>query len=71
MLFELAMVASLQSDHNNRIVYIAPTKALCAERVRDWNLKFRDGLGIQWCATQATWTGVRNKSSLTPLTVSN
>lgn len=50
VLFELAIVASLKQDHNNRIVYLAPTKALCAERARDWNSKFKDGLGISWSA---------------------
>lgn len=48
VLFEQAIVASLTENHNHRIVYLAPTKALCSERAKDWKAKFTDGLGIQW-----------------------
>ena len=38
---ELAMVRLLgHHAHNARIVYLAPTRALCAERERDWHVKF-------------------------------
>ena len=43
VLLELAMcrlVSGYQSDQY-KIVYMAPTKSLCSERQRDWQLKFR------------------------------
>ena len=30
-----------QNDKESKIVYIAPTKSLCSERVADWKAKFR------------------------------
>jgi len=35
-------------NENFKMVYMAPTKALCSERVRDWSSKFRS-LGIVCC----------------------
>ncbi|KAL9715296.1 ATP-dependent DNA helicase MER3 [Leucoagaricus gongylophorus] len=50
VLFELAIVALLSQPESaqSRIVYMAPTKALCSERYRDWVTKF-DSLGIKTC----------------------
>ena len=50
VLLELAicrLVSGYQSDQY-KIVYMAPTKSLCSERQRDWQLKFRS-LGLE-CA---------------------
>ena len=50
VILELAICRLLGSSHfdQSKIVYVAPTKSLCAERHRDWELKFRS-LGLQ-CA---------------------
>ncbi|KAG5724012.1 ATP-dependent DNA helicase MER3 [Termitomyces sp. T112] len=49
VLFELAIIRMLSlpdnTDRHMKCVYIAPTKALCSERYRDWTTKF-DPLGI-------------------------
>ncbi|RUS21409.1 Sec63 Brl domain-containing protein [Endogone sp. FLAS-F59071] len=46
VVMELAMIRSLmQNDQGAKIIYMAPTKALCSERSRDWEHKFRH-LGI-------------------------
>ena len=41
------LINGAESD-GSKIVYMAPTKSLCAERYRDWDLKFK-ALGLQ-CA---------------------
>lgn len=50
VLFELAIIRMLKqgskTGHAMKCVYVAPTKALCAERYRDWTTKF-DALGIK------------------------
>ncbi|KAJ7685543.1 P-loop containing nucleoside triphosphate hydrolase protein [Mycena polygramma] len=52
VLFELAIIRMLrqakESGESVKCVYMAPTKALCSERQRDWTLKF-DALGIKCC----------------------
>ncbi|KAG6814547.1 hypothetical protein H0H92_000074 [Tricholoma furcatifolium] len=52
VLFELAIIRMLSlpdnSERSLKCVYMAPTKALCSERYRDWTEKF-DPLGIK-CA---------------------
>ncbi|GLB34810.1 putative sec63 Brl domain containing protein [Lyophyllum shimeji] len=52
VLFELAIIRMLAeskaTDGSLKCVYVAPTKALCSERYRDWTAKF-DPLGIK-CA---------------------
>ncbi|KAF8077800.1 Sec63 Brl domain-containing protein [Lyophyllum atratum] len=52
VLFELAIIKMLTESRNTdgslKCVYMAPTKALCSERYRDWTAKF-DPLGIK-CA---------------------
>ncbi|EIN07088.1 P-loop containing nucleoside triphosphate hydrolase protein [Punctularia strigosozonata HHB-11173 SS5] len=50
VLFELAMIRILMNDRAGRskCVYMAPTKALCAERARDWATKF-EGIGVKCC----------------------
>ncbi|EEB87636.1 hypothetical protein MPER_14953, partial [Moniliophthora perniciosa FA553] len=52
VLFELAIIRMLMDSKNSgqrlKAVYIAPTKALCGERYRDWATKF-DPLGIKCC----------------------
>nr|DBA11282.1 TPA_inf: MER3 [Kalmanozyma brasiliensis] len=41
VVFELALLRMLTKDPENaRAVYLAPTKALCAERTRDWSARF-------------------------------
>lgn len=51
-LFELAIIRLLhhakESGRVFKCVYVSPTKALCAERCRDWNAKFGT-LGIKCC----------------------
>ncbi|KAJ7112430.1 hypothetical protein C8R43DRAFT_1159023 [Mycena crocata] len=52
VLFELAIIRMLrqakESGQSVKCVYMAPTKALCSERQRDWTSKF-DALGIKCC----------------------
>ncbi|KAI9466064.1 P-loop containing nucleoside triphosphate hydrolase protein [Lactarius psammicola] len=52
VLFELSiihmLVSSLGRSSAGKCVYMAPTKALCAERTRDWTEKF-GSLGIRCC----------------------
>ncbi|KAL1744365.1 hypothetical protein HDZ31DRAFT_82770 [Schizophyllum fasciatum] len=52
VLFELAIIKMLNDMRSNgstlKCVYMAPTKALCSERQRDWSAKF-DPLGIKCC----------------------
>ncbi|KAM6500407.1 Sec63 Brl domain containing protein [Amanita muscaria] len=52
VLFELAIIRLLhhakESGRVFKCVYVSPTKALCAERCRDWNAKFGT-LGIKCC----------------------
>ncbi|KAI9483482.1 MAG: Sec63 Brl domain-containing protein [Benjaminiella poitrasii] len=39
---ELAIIRTLlHSGTNSKIIYMAPTKSLCSERVRDWQNKFK------------------------------
>ncbi|ORZ02937.1 P-loop containing nucleoside triphosphate hydrolase protein, partial [Syncephalastrum racemosum] len=46
VLMELAIVRTLLQKRNEiKIVYMAPTKSLCAERARDWSSKF-ERLGV-------------------------
>ena len=40
VLFEIAMIRCMQDSTSNKIVYMAPTKSLCGERVKDWQKKF-------------------------------
>ncbi|KAI7911929.1 ATP-dependent DNA helicase MER3 [Pyricularia oryzae] len=42
-IFELAIckLLSQNTDQNFKVIYVAPTKALCSERARDWESKFR------------------------------
>lgn len=48
VIFELAIckLAAQNEKKDFKIVYQAPTKALCSERARDWQTKFQ-GLGLQ------------------------
>ncbi|KAK1236425.1 ATP-dependent DNA helicase MER3, partial [Marasmius sp. AFHP31] len=51
VLFELAIIKMLTEaspGSRAKCVYIAPTKALCGERYRDWSNKF-DALGFKCC----------------------
>ncbi|SJL00868.1 uncharacterized protein ARMOST_04182 [Armillaria ostoyae] len=53
VLFELAIIQMLAetnsaTDNSVKCVYMAPTKALCSERYRDWTAKF-NSLGIKCC----------------------
>nr|CAG8437758.1 11266_t:CDS:10 [Entrophospora candida] len=43
VIFELAMINVIMNDQSNRakMVYMAPTKAICSERAKDWIKKFR------------------------------
>ena len=48
VIFELALIRMLTKDPENaRAVYLAPTKALCSERTRDWSARFGSvGCGV-------------------------
>jgi len=49
VLFELAIIRMLsEASVNTKCVYVAPTKALCAEKFKEWSTKF-SGLGIKIC----------------------
>ncbi|KAF8499942.1 P-loop containing nucleoside triphosphate hydrolase protein, partial [Gautieria morchelliformis] len=50
VLFELALIRMLmgRNSHDIKCVYMAPTKALCSERYRDWSAKL-DPIGIKCC----------------------
>ncbi|EJD53129.1 P-loop containing nucleoside triphosphate hydrolase protein, partial [Auricularia subglabra TFB-10046 SS5] len=50
VLFELAIIRMIANDgsKSSKCVYMAPTKALCSERFRDWSTKF-EPLGIKCC----------------------
>ncbi|KDQ61091.1 hypothetical protein JAAARDRAFT_173613 [Jaapia argillacea MUCL 33604] len=52
VLFELAIIRVLMEAASNKqsvkCIYMAPTKALCSERYRDWSAKF-DALGVKCC----------------------
>lgn len=51
MLFDLAIIRAFSRTHapaqggssgaRAKVVYIAPTKSLCAERARDWEQRFK------------------------------
>lgn len=42
VLMELAIIRTLlHSGTDSKIIYMAPTKSLCSERTRDWQLKFK------------------------------
>ena len=46
VILELALLRLIDKSRlssnmfNNKVVYIAPTKALCSEKSREWNMKF-------------------------------
>jgi replicative superfamily II helicase len=40
VLFEIGMLRIFRTDSEGQIVYLAPTKSLCTERVKDWREKF-------------------------------
>ncbi|KZT69812.1 P-loop containing nucleoside triphosphate hydrolase protein, partial [Daedalea quercina L-15889] len=52
VLFELAIIRMLLQAGGNsksvKCVYVAPTKALCSEKCRDWTMKFA-ALGVNCC----------------------
>ncbi|KXN92197.1 putative ATP-dependent DNA helicase HFM1 [Leucoagaricus sp. SymC.cos] len=74
VLFELAIIKLLGQPEqvHSKVVYIAPTKALCSERTRDWTAKFGP-LGIRTCELtgdtvqlgRGAW-GDAKKSSIMP-----
>lgn len=45
VLFELALLRSLRENNEHKILYLAPTKALCTERYNDWKSRI-GGLNI-------------------------
>ncbi|KAI5958246.1 HFM1 [Candida theae] len=45
VVFELAILRANESSDNYKVLYLAPTKALCSERKDDWSKKFAP-LGI-------------------------
>ena len=55
VLFELAMLRLFSDPVNtsSKVVYMAPTKALCSERARDWKIKF-GRLGLGWDVVELT-----------------
>lgn len=40
VIFELAILAAFRDDPNTKVVYVAPTRSLCSERVADWRTRF-------------------------------
>ncbi|KAH9928154.1 uncharacterized protein B0H18DRAFT_875089 [Fomitopsis serialis] len=52
VLFELAIIRMLMQAGGNsksvKCIYVAPTKALCSEKCKDWNKKFAT-LGVNCC----------------------
>ncbi|EPS99015.1 hypothetical protein FOMPIDRAFT_1031123 [Fomitopsis schrenkii] len=52
VLFELAIIRMLMQAGGNgksvKCIYVAPTKALCSEKCRDWTMKFA-ALGVNCC----------------------
>ncbi|KAL5512118.1 hypothetical protein ACEPAG_3639 [Sanghuangporus baumii] len=69
VLFELGLIAMLMNSRHQsspKCMYVAPTKALCSERTRDWTAKF-DPLGIKCCEMtgdtvqmgKSAWTAAR------------
>ncbi|GAA5989083.1 hypothetical protein JCM10908_001151 [Rhodotorula pacifica] len=54
VLFELAMLRlfTTSSSNDSKVLYMAPTKSLCSERVADWKKKFEVGLG--WTVQELT-----------------
>ncbi|KZT02310.1 P-loop containing nucleoside triphosphate hydrolase protein [Laetiporus sulphureus 93-53] len=52
VLFELAIIRMLMQAGGNtktsKCIYVAPTKALCSEKCRDWTAKFQP-LGVDCC----------------------
>ncbi|KIK58337.1 hypothetical protein GYMLUDRAFT_246354 [Collybiopsis luxurians FD-317 M1] len=73
VLFELAIIKMLYDARETgnlvKAVYVAPTKALCSERYRDWASKF-DPLGAKCCELtgdtvsfeKSVWGDARNAS---------
>ncbi|KAK4519788.1 Serine/threonine-protein kinase [Mucor velutinosus] len=60
VVMELAIIRTLlHGEINSKIIYMAPTKSLCSERAKDWQLKFKP-LGIE-CTE---FTGDTQKSSI-------
>ncbi|TCD63539.1 Sec63 [Steccherinum ochraceum] len=50
VLFELAIIRMLMNSGSRpaKCIYVAPTKALCSEKYRDWESKFQT-LGVKCC----------------------
>lgn len=46
VVFELSIIRMLEASEYGKAVYLAPTKALCGERFKDWSAKFA-GIGIK------------------------
>ncbi|KAI8646499.1 P-loop containing nucleoside triphosphate hydrolase protein [Parasitella parasitica] len=60
---ELAIIRTLlHSGSNSKVIYMAPTKSLCSERAKDWQLKFKP-LGIE-CGE---FTGDTQRSSISAI----
>ncbi|CAO0800764.1 unnamed protein product [Mucor circinelloides] len=63
VLMELAIIRTLlHGGANSKIIYMAPTKSLCSERAKDWQLKFKP-LGIE-CKE---FTGDTQRSSISAI----
>lgn len=46
VVFELSIIRMLEASEYGKAVYLAPTKALCGERFKDWSARFA-GIGIK------------------------
>ncbi|PWN33845.1 P-loop containing nucleoside triphosphate hydrolase protein, partial [Meira miltonrushii] len=42
VLFEMALIRMFQNHKEGKAVYLAPTKALCSEKFRDWNHRLKE-----------------------------
>lgn len=41
VIFEIAIARLLITKHQHKALYLAPTKSLCSEKVKDWREKFQ------------------------------
>ncbi|KAI8141933.1 Sec63 Brl domain-containing protein [Fennellomyces sp. T-0311] len=59
VILELAMLRTLIDGSNtSKIIYMAPTKSLCSERVKDWEAKFQPlGISCKCLAPGKEYTG--------------
>ena len=62
VLMELAIIRVLLNyGSNSKIIYMAPTKSLCSERVKDWEAKFGSfGIKCEYICTLHCATNLKH-----------